>query len=329
MKQERPETIKGASRFALRSGACPCSLASPHWRCVWSPSSAKPLTGTMWRGSARVGEAATKEQLALERRYAEAMARIEGTIRLGRGAGDAYARPFSPFKDGVGAYLHEAAAAPLLTRHEEIALAKLIEVGGEDGERARDEMVRANLRLVVSIAKKYTPNRGASFLDLIQEGNIGLMRAASKFDHRLGHKFSTVASWWIMDAITRPFKKVEEKLPVRVMDFNKLENLSFGDDVPARKKSVPRCDDYDPNDQGFTNAGASSRPHRAIAEAGTLNKAIAESVFSNSRFGLDQAQEDSYSRSPDFKETEKSREIRQERADGTYDDDSLAGVKPL
>lgn len=101
--------------------------------------------------------------------------------------------------DAVQMYLDEIGKTPLLTKAQEVYLAKRIERGDR---RARAHLTRANLRLVVSIAKKYA-NRGVSLLDLIQEGNIGLMRAVQKFDYRRGYKFSTYATWWIRQAVTR------------------------------------------------------------------------------------------------------------------------------
>ena len=101
-------------------------------------------------------EAAKREQLALGRRHAQAIADIEDIIRRGFGTRGGCVGPVSAVTDGVGAYLHEAAAAPLLSAAEETVLAKRIEAGGNDGLRARDELIRANLRLVVSVAKKYT-----------------------------------------------------------------------------------------------------------------------------------------------------------------------------
>jgi RNA polymerase primary sigma factor len=101
--------------------------------------------------------------------------------------------------DPIGRYLREIAAISLLTAEEEISLAKRIERGDPE---ARRRLVEANLRLVVSIAKRYV-GRGMLFLDLIQEGNLGLMRAVEKYDWRRGCKFSTCASWWIRQAITR------------------------------------------------------------------------------------------------------------------------------
>ena len=127
--------------------------------------------------------------------------------------------------DMVGLYLKQAAEVPLLTQQEEIDLAKAIERGRdsrdelakggafgdrrdelrkniEDGTRARERLIISNSRLVISVAKKYI-GRGVPFLDLIQEGNIGLMRAAKKFDYKRGFKFSTYATWWIRQAVTR------------------------------------------------------------------------------------------------------------------------------
>jgi RNA polymerase primary sigma factor len=101
--------------------------------------------------------------------------------------------------DAVQMYLDEIGKTPLLTKNQEVQLAKRIERGDE---RAKAHLTRANLRLVVSIAKKYA-NRGVSLLDLVQEGNIGLMRAVEKFDYRKGYKFSTYATWWIRQAVTR------------------------------------------------------------------------------------------------------------------------------
>lgn len=98
-------------------------------------------------------------------------------------------------------YLDEMGGIPLLNREEEIEIAKRIEEGRGASE-AKDAMIKANLRLVISIAKRYT-GKGLSFPDLIQEGNIGLMRAVEKFEYRRGFKFSTYATWWIRQSITR------------------------------------------------------------------------------------------------------------------------------
>jgi len=118
--------------------------------------------------------------------------------------------------DSIRMYLAEIGRVPLLTHADEIRLAKGIVRGCK---RSKDRLVEANLRLVVSIAKKYR-NRGVSFLDLIQEGNLGLIRAAEKFDHSKGYKFSTYATWWIRQAITRAIadKGRTIRIPVHMVE---------------------------------------------------------------------------------------------------------------
>ncbi|MFH1547467.1 MAG: RNA polymerase sigma factor RpoD [bacterium] len=127
--------------------------------------------------------------------------------------------------DAIRSYLQEIGKTPLLTGPEEVTLAKMIEKG--DGE-AKQMLVTANLRLVVSIAKKYA-NRGLHLLDLIQEGNIGLMRAVEKFDYKRGFKFSTYATWWIRQAITRSIADQARtiRIPVHMHEtINKLSKVS-------------------------------------------------------------------------------------------------------
>ena len=102
-------------------------------------------------------------------------------------------------EDPVRMYLKEIGKVPLLSAEEEIELAKRMELGDQD---AKKRLAEANLRLVVSIAKRYV-GRGMLFLDLIQEGNLGLIKAVEKFDYRKGYKFSTYATWWIRQAINR------------------------------------------------------------------------------------------------------------------------------
>jgi RNA polymerase primary sigma factor len=153
--------------------------------------------------------------------------------------------------DTVGLYLKEVGRVPLLTAEEEVSLAKRIERGRiarealasenvsmkerrekqrliEDGWAAREHLITANSRLVISVAKKYM-GRGVPFLDLIQEGNIGLIRAAKKFDYRRGHKFSTYATWWIRQAVTRAIADQGRtiRVPVHMGDqINKLLRVS-------------------------------------------------------------------------------------------------------
>src|SRR5437868_8113219 len=127
--------------------------------------------------------------------------------------------------DALGAYLHEIGRGTLLTKQQEVELAKQIEAGSD---AARRHMTEANLRLVVSIAKKYQ-GRGMPLLDLIQEGNVGLMRAVAKFDHRRGYKFSTYATWWIRQAVLRSIGDQARtiRLPLHMGDrLNKLMRVT-------------------------------------------------------------------------------------------------------
>src|SRR6059036_195016 len=127
--------------------------------------------------------------------------------------------------DALGAYLREIGRGSLLTKEQEVELAKQIEAGSE---AARDRMTEANLRLVVSIAKKYQ-GRGMPLLDLIQEGNVGLMRAVGKFDHRRGFKFSTYATWWIRQAVSRAIADQSRtiRVPVHMVEvINRLSRVS-------------------------------------------------------------------------------------------------------
>ncbi len=139
--------------------------------------------------------------------------------------------------DPVRMYLKEIGAVPLLTAEDEISLAKDIEAGSLStatpeevarAERAKKALSDANLRLVVSIAKKYL-GRGLQFLDLIQEGNLGLLKAVDKFDYRKGYKFSTYATWWIRQAITRAIADQARtiRVPVHMVEtINKLNRIS-------------------------------------------------------------------------------------------------------
>ncbi len=128
-------------------------------------------------------------------------------------------------EDPVRMYLKEIGKVPLLTAEEEIELAKRMENGDED---AKKRLAEANLRLVVSIAKRYV-GRGMLFLDLIQEGNLGLIKAVEKFDYNKGFKFSTYATWWIRQAITRAIADQARtiRIPVHMVEtINKLVRVS-------------------------------------------------------------------------------------------------------
>ena len=128
-------------------------------------------------------------------------------------------------EDPVRMYLKEIGKVPLLSAEEEIELAKKMEEGDEE---AKKKLAEANLRLVVSIAKRYV-GRGMLFLDLIQEGNLGLIKAVEKFDYRKGYKFSTYATWWIRQAITRAIADQARtiRIPVHMVEtINKLIRVS-------------------------------------------------------------------------------------------------------
>ncbi|MFQ3534980.1 MAG: sigma-70 family RNA polymerase sigma factor [Aggregatilineales bacterium] len=150
-----------------------------------------------------------------------------------------------PSDDSVGLYLKEMACVPLLSLEEEIAIAERILAGNiasqafasaegeererlaaiiEEGRLARDHIIRANTRLVVSIAKRYM-GRGVPFLDLIQEGNLGLIKAVEKFDHRRGYRFSTYATWWIRQTITRAIADQGRTIRVPVHMSDRIRNI--------------------------------------------------------------------------------------------------------
>ncbi|GAA1677691.1 sigma-70 family RNA polymerase sigma factor [Glycomyces endophyticus] len=155
-------------------------------------------------------------------------------------------------RDLVGVYLHEISKTPLLDAAAEVDLAKAVEAGLfakhllgegetfgaasekelkrliEDGARAKEQFIKANLRLVVSIARRYVRS-GMPMLDLIQEGNTGLVRAVEKFDYARGFKFSTYATWWIRQAISRAIAQQERtvRLPVHLVeDVNRMRNVT-------------------------------------------------------------------------------------------------------
>ena len=151
--------------------------------------------------------------------------------------------------DPVKVYLKEIGRVPLLTPDEETELALKIQAGGPDGEKAKQRLSEANLRLVVSIAKRYV-GRGMQFLDLIQEGNLGLIKAVEKFDHTKGFKFSTYATWWIRQAITRAIADQARtiRIPVHMVEtINKVKKVSsqllheYGHD-PSAEEIAERLD---------------------------------------------------------------------------------------
>jgi RNA polymerase primary sigma factor len=183
----------------------------------------------------------------LEEKNAQSLDTSDDMDSNGRGADNGSPLDAIRVDDSIGLYLKEIGSVPLLSREEEVALAKRMEAGkrahaklqekgldaqararlqaiARDGLAAREHLVQANSRLVVSVAKKYM-GRGVPFIDLIQEGNIGLIRAAKKFDYTMGNKFSTYATWWIRQAVTRAIADQSRtiRIPVHMGDqINKL-----------------------------------------------------------------------------------------------------------
>ena len=144
-----------------------------------------------------------------------------------------------PSLDSLRLYLRSIGRVPLLSAEEEVALAKRIERGDI---AAKQHMVEANLRLVVSIAKGYV-GRGLTLLDLIQEGSLGLIRAVEKFDYRRGYKFSTYATWWIRQAVTRSLadKGRTIRIPVHMVErLNKLDPRRTAPDPAVRARADSR-----------------------------------------------------------------------------------------
>ena len=157
--------------------------------------------------------------------------RVEAQAEAARGAAATGASPapkkpeidltVEPSLDSLRLYLRSIGKVPLLTAEQEVSLAKRIERGDMS---AKTHMVEANLRLVVSIAKGYL-GRGLTFLDLIQEGSLGLIRAVEKFDYRRGYKFSTYATWWIRQAVTRAIADKGRTIRIPVHMVEKLNKV--------------------------------------------------------------------------------------------------------
>jgi len=161
-------------------------------RALGAPEATRPEAGAEGRKAARAADARAEIDLTVE-----------------------------PSLDSLRLYLRSIGRVPLLTASEEVALAKRIERGDMG---AKEHMVEANLRLVVSIARGYL-GRGLTFLDLIQEGSLGLIRAVEKFDHRRGYKFSTYATWWIRQAVTRAIADKGRTIRIPVHMVEKLNKV--------------------------------------------------------------------------------------------------------
>ena len=184
--------------------------------------------------------------------------------------------------DPVRAYLREIGKVPLLTAEEEVSLAKRIERGDPAAKQA---LIEANLRLVVSVAKRYV-GRGMLFLDLIQEGNLGLMRAVEKFDWRRGYKFSTYATWWIRQAITRgiadqartirvPVHMVEtinKLVRVRRQLTQELERDPTNEEIALKMEITPRARRADPQDRAGAGLARDAGRRRGRLEPRRLHR---------------------------------------------------------
>ncbi len=181
-------------------------------------------------------------------------------------AAEAAALEFSA--DSLQLFLKDVGRVSLLTAAQEVELAKRIESGDH---RAKQEMVEANLRLVVSIAKRYR-NQGLPFLDLIQEGTIGLVRAAEKFDWRKGYKFSTYATWWIRQAVARALadKARTIRMPVHVVEkLNKIMRTERK--LRAERGREPTNEEIAARSRADRGRGRVDPPH--VADAGLAREA--------------------------------------------------------
>ena len=198
------------------------------------------LFSTLFERGIAVGEAG-------EERAAQEEPLAAGEIEEDKNA-DVFDLSAIDIDDSISLYLKEIGQVPLLTAEEEVRLAKRMEKGRrvrrrlirgevededrerlkkvvEEGKAAQEHLVKANSRLVVSVAKKYI-GRGVPFLDLIQEGNIGLIRAVNKFDYRRGYKFSTYATWWIRQAVTRAIADQGRTIRVPVHMYEQINKLT-------------------------------------------------------------------------------------------------------
>ena len=179
-------------------------------------------------------------------------------------------------------FLKDIGKVDLLTAAQEVELAKRIERGDHP---AKQEMVEANLRLVVSIAKRYR-NQGLPFLDLIQEGTIGLVRAAEKFDYRKGFKFSTYATWWISQAVARALadKARTIRMPVHVVEkLNKIVRAERKLRAELGREPTPRS----PSSSSHVDEVEGDPPHLPVAglprEAGRRRRGVRVRSFHHGR----------------------------------------------
>jgi RNA polymerase primary sigma factor len=232
-KAAKPTTSKSASKTAAKTAAKPATAASADGTSAeakQAKAAAKPVKGKATKASKATKKAADADAAPADDEKSEATEEVEETgFVITNDDDDAPAQQVATAgatADPVKDYLKQIGKVALLNAEQEVELAKRIEAGlfaeerlnsgakidpkhkrelwwiAQDGKKAKNHLLEANLRLVVSLAKRYT-GRGMLFLDLIQEGNLGLIRAVEKFDYTKGYKFSTYATWWIRQAITR------------------------------------------------------------------------------------------------------------------------------
>ena len=190
----------------------------------------------------------------------------------------------TPTNDPVRMYLKEIGKVPLLTAEEEVSLAKRIERRDMEAKR---KLIEANLRLVVSIAKRYV-GRGMLFLDLIQEGNLGLIRAVEKFDYRKGYKFSTYATWWIRQAITRAIADQARtiRIPVHMVETSTSSSACSASSSrtwvasPPPKRSPPR---WAPRPRRCARSSRSARSRSASRRRSAKKKTPSSATSSKTK----------------------------------------------
>jgi RNA polymerase primary sigma factor len=257
-KAAKPTTSKSASKTAAKTAAKPATAASADGTSAeakQAKAAAKPVKGKATKASKATKKAADADAAPADDEKSEATEEVEETgFVITNDDDDAPAQQVATAgatADPVKDYLKQIGKVALLNAEQEVELAKRIEAGlfaeerlnsgakidpkhkrelwwiAQDGKKAKNHLLEANLRLVVSLAKRYT-GRGMLFLDLIQEGNLGLIRAVEKFDYTKGYKFSTYATWWIRQAITRAMADQARtiRIPVHMVEvINKLARV--------------------------------------------------------------------------------------------------------
>ncbi|GAA4960120.1 RNA polymerase sigma factor [Yinghuangia aomiensis] len=253
---EAAEQPKAAAKTAAKKTAAKSAAGAPAKKAAAKKTAAKKATAGKGEGDPELDaeELTDEPEIAIEPGAAEPEDENQGFVLSDDDEDDAPAQQVAvagATADPVKDYLKQIGKVPLLNAEQEVELAKRIEAGlfaedklnsgeklapklkieleiiAEDGRRAKNHLLEANLRLVVSLAKRYT-GRGMLFLDLIQEGNLGLIRAVEKFDYTKGYKFSTYATWWIRQAITRAMADQARtiRIPVHMVEvINKLARV--------------------------------------------------------------------------------------------------------